>query len=134
MNIGAIAKITGLSHKSIRLYEEKGLITPPARSAAGYREYSRTQVTELNLIARAKNAGFSLKECRDLVQLTHDPHFQSRAVKTRAEQKLSEVEEKIRHLEEIRQQLQQWVSACPGDDSNDCPIINDMTKQCSHCK
>ena len=57
MNIGDIAKLTGLSSKSIRLYEEKQLITPPRRSDSGYREYGDQHVQELNLISRAKTLG-----------------------------------------------------------------------------
>ncbi|GAA5646185.1 MULTISPECIES: Cu(I)-responsive transcriptional regulator [Vibrio] len=128
MNIGEVAKLTGLSSKSIRLYEEKGLIAPPLRSESGYREYSKLQIQQLNLISRAKNAGFSLAECKDFVHLAEDPHRQSRDVKSRTEEKLKEIEVKIRELTEIKKQLKNWVSACPGDSGSQCPIIEDLTK------
>ncbi|CAE6955270.1 transcriptional regulators [Vibrio sp. B1FIG11] len=54
MNIGAVAKLTGLSSKSIRMYEDKGIISSPARSDSGYREYSEKHIQELNLVSRAK--------------------------------------------------------------------------------
>ncbi|EGA72261.1 HTH-type transcriptional regulator CueR [Vibrio sinaloensis DSM 21326] len=128
MNIGAIAKLTGLSSKSIRLYEEKALITPPRRSDSGYREYSDQHVQELNLISRAKNAGFSLLECKEFVDLAHNPNRKSREVKAKAQEKLQEVEVRIRELQEIEKQLKQWVSTCPGDENSQCPIIEDLTK------
>ncbi len=81
MNIGAVAKLTGLSSKSIRLYEDKGIISPPARSDSGYREYSDNHIQELNLVSRAKNAGFSLQECKEFVQLAHNPNRKSSEVK-----------------------------------------------------
>ncbi|HAS64536.1 MAG TPA: Cu(I)-responsive transcriptional regulator [Vibrio sp.] len=128
MNIGEVATLTGLSSKSIRLYEDKGIITPPHRSDSGYREYSNQNLQELNLISRAKNAGFSLAECREFVQLAQNPERKSSEVKARAQEKLKEVETKIKQLREIERQLQQWVSACPGDSNSKCPIIEDLTK------
>ncbi len=128
MNIGAISQITGLSTKSIRLYEEKGIITAPLRSDAGYREYSNQHLQELNLVSRAKNAGFSLAECRDLVDLAHNPNRKSSEVKQRTQDKLTEIKLKIQHLQEIENQLSQWVSSCPGDGNSHCPIIEDLTK------
>jgi MerR family copper efflux transcriptional regulator len=128
MNIGAVSKLTGLSSKSIRLYEDKGLITHPSRSDAGYREYSEQQVQQLNLISRAKNAGFSLIECKEFVQLASNPNRKSSEVKAKAKEKLAEVEVKIKELKEIERQLKSWVSACPGDSGSQCPIIEDLTK------
>ncbi|NIY85355.1 Cu(I)-responsive transcriptional regulator [Vibrio hepatarius] len=128
MNIGAVSKLTGLSSKSIRLYEDKGLITPPGRSDAGYREYSELHIHELNMVSRAKNAGFSLVECKEFVELAHNPNRTSREVKEKTQQKLKEVEAKIRELKEIEKQLKSWVSACPGDEGSQCPIIAELSK------
>ncbi|WP_428776323.1 Cu(I)-responsive transcriptional regulator [Vibrio sp.] len=128
MNIGVVADLTGLSSKSIRLYEDKGIITPPLRTDAGYREYTDHHVVELKLISRAKNAGFSLAECRDFVRLAQNPNRKSSEVKAHAEEKLKEVELKLRELNEIKKQLKGWISACPGDGGSHCPIIDDLTK------
>lgn len=128
MNIGAVSKQTGLSSKSIRLYEDKGLITPPQRSGSGYREYSPQHVQQLNLISRAKNAGFSLLECKEFVQLASNPNRKSSEVKAKTREKLKEVESKIRELKEIESQLKEWLSACPGDSGSHCPILEDLTK------
>ena len=66
MNIGVVSKLTGLSSKSIRLYEDKGLITAPLRSESGYREYSQQHVNQLNLTAggsvRCMLAGIHLQQ------------------------------------------------------------------------
>ncbi|MEZ8824666.1 Cu(I)-responsive transcriptional regulator [Vibrio amylolyticus] len=128
MNIGTVANLTGLSSKSIRLYEDKGIITPPNRSDAGYREYSSKNVQELSLIARAKNAGFSLIECKELVQLAQNPNRKSSEVKSKTKEKLGEIELKIKELTDIKNQLESWVSACPGNADSQCPIIDDLTK------
>ncbi|WP_282175993.1 Cu(I)-responsive transcriptional regulator [Vibrio nereis] len=128
MNIGEVAKITGLSSKSIRLYEDKKLITPPSRSESGYREYRDLHIHELNMISRAKNAGFSLVECKEFVELAHNPNRKSREVKEKTREKLKEVENKIRELKEIEKQLNSWISSCPGDEGNQCPIIEELLK------
>lgn len=53
MNISDVAKITGLTSKAIRFYEEKGLVTPPMRSENGYRTYTQQHLNELTLLRRA---------------------------------------------------------------------------------
>ena len=128
MNIGAVAKLTGLSSKSIRMYEDKGIISSPTRSDSGYREYSEKHIQELNLVSRAKNAGFSLQECKEFVQLAHNPNRKSSEVKARTMDKLHEVEQKIAHLLEIKKQLEGWVSSCTGDANSRCPIMDELTK------
>ena len=128
MNIGIVAKLTGLSAKSIRMYEDKGIISAPARSDSGYREYSSKHVQELNLVFRAKNAGFSLQECKEFVQLAHNPNRKSSEVKARTMDKPHEVEQKIAHLVEMKKQLESWVSSCPGDAKSRCPIMDELTK------
>lgn len=72
MNISQIAKLTSLTAKSIRLYEEKGLITPPLRSESGYRTYTQQHVDDLLLIARCRRVGFSLDECKAMLTLAND--------------------------------------------------------------
>ncbi len=52
MNISDVAKITGLTSKAIRFYEEKGLVTPPMRSENGYRTYTQQHLNELTLLRR----------------------------------------------------------------------------------
>jgi MerR family copper efflux transcriptional regulator len=110
------------------MYEDKGIISSPARSDSGYREYSDKHIQELNLVSRAKNAGFSLQECKEFVQLAHNPNRKSSEVKARTMDKLHEVEQKIAHLLEIKKQLEGWVSSCPGDAESRCPIIDELTK------
>ena len=73
MNISDVAKKTGLTSKAIRFYEEKGLVTPPLRSENGYRTYSQQHLDELTLLRQARQVGFNLEECRELVALFNDP-------------------------------------------------------------
>jgi DNA-binding transcriptional MerR regulator len=67
MQIGEVSERTGLSLRTIRYYEEVGLVTPSARSAGGFRLYSETDVARLLLIRRMKPLEFSLEEMKDVL-------------------------------------------------------------------
>ncbi len=70
MQIGEVAERTGLSLRTIRHYEEVGLVIPSARSKGGFRLYTETDVERLMVIRRMKPLGFSLEEMRDLLEIT----------------------------------------------------------------
>ncbi|ELY6343395.1 Cu(I)-responsive transcriptional regulator [Cronobacter muytjensii] len=130
MNISDVAKKTGLTSKAIRFYEEKGLVTPPLRGDNGYRTYSQRHIDELTLLRQARLVGFNLEECRELVHLFNDPARHSADVKARTLQKVAEIESHIESLQAMRQQLLDLAAACPGDDSADCPIIDNLSGCC----
>ncbi len=67
VNISQAAQATGLTSKSIRFYESKGVISPTARNNNGYRIYSERNIEELQLVVRAREAGFNLEECKFLL-------------------------------------------------------------------
>src|ERR1700755_1735153 len=67
LQIGEVAERVGLSLRSVRFYEESGLLTPAARSDGGFRLYTEEQVQRLQLIQRMKPLGFSVQEMRDLL-------------------------------------------------------------------
>ncbi|MFM9371385.1 MerR family transcriptional regulator [Streptomyces sp. Da 82-17] len=70
MQIGEVAERTGLSLRTIRHYEEVGLVIPSARSKGGFRLYTATDVDRLMVIRRMKPLDFSLEEMRDLLEVT----------------------------------------------------------------
>jgi DNA-binding transcriptional MerR regulator len=65
--IGEVAERTGLSLRTIRYYEEVGLVTPSARSHGGFRLYTESDIARLMLVKRMKPLDFSLEEMRDLL-------------------------------------------------------------------
>ncbi|MUI54123.1 Cu(I)-responsive transcriptional regulator [Aliivibrio fischeri] len=132
MNISEVAKLTGLTAKAIRFYESKGIIKEASRGANGYRQYTQHQVDELLLIRRSRLVGFSLDECQELLNLSNNPNRRSADVKQKTLEKVSEIETKIEELERMKKTLIDLADACPGDDSNDCPIIKGLT--CCHEK
>ncbi|ARQ72261.1 MerR family transcriptional regulator [Streptomyces marincola] len=70
MQIGEVAERTGLSLRTIRHYEEVGLVVPSARSKGGFRLYTEADVDRLMVIRRMKPLDFSLEEMRDLLEIT----------------------------------------------------------------
>ena len=130
MNISDVAKKTGLTSKAIRFYEEKGLVTPPLRSENGYRSYAQKHIDELTLLRQARQVGFNLEECGNLVNLFNDPQRHSADVKRRTLEKVAEIERHILELQAMRNQLLALADACPGDDSADCPIIDNLSGCC----
>lgn len=132
VNISDVAKKTGLTSKAIRFYEEKGLVTPPLRSENGYRSYTQQHLNELTLLRQARQVGFNLEECGELVTLFNDPARHSADVKARTLQKVAEIERHIIELQQMRTQLLALADFCPGDDSADCPIIDNLSGCCHH--
>ena len=72
VQIGQVAERTGLSLRTIRWYEEEGLVVPTARTEGGFRLYSADDVARLEVIKRMKPLGFALEEMRELLTLLAD--------------------------------------------------------------
>jgi MerR family transcriptional regulator, copper efflux regulator len=72
VQIGQVAERTGLSLRTIRFYEESGLVVPTSRSEGGFRLYSADDVARLEVVKRMKPLGFSLEEMRELLTLLAD--------------------------------------------------------------
>ena len=128
MTIGRLAKQAGVNIDTIRYYERNGLIPEPGRRASGYREYELSDVKRLRFILRAKDLGFTLAEIGELLSLSADRDV--RGVKRRAEQRLEQVEHKIKELQRVRRGLKTLIDACPGHgDLERCPIVAALSSE-----
>lgn len=125
MNIGEIADSLGMPPKTIRYYEDIGLVRP-RRSANGYRVYGERDLHQLGFLGRARSLGFSIEDCRALLALYADRARASGEVKAIAEHHLREIETKIEALRAMQATLSQLVEACAGDHRPDCPILADL--------
>ena len=125
MNIGDAASRSSLPAKTIRYYEEIGLIDP-ARASNGYRDYSGDDIHRLAFLKRARNLGFSIDDCRQLMALYQDRSRASQDVRAIASAHVAAIEEKIRELQSMRGTLQKLIHACHGDKRPDCPILEEM--------
>ncbi len=125
MKIGQVAERSGLGVKTIRYYEEIGLVAP-ARCDNGYRDYAERDVQLLCFLQRARTLGFSIEECRSLLSLYQDSGRASADVRAIAAGKIRAIDEKIKRLNALRADLSALVAVCHGDDRPECPIMDSL--------
>lgn len=125
MNIGDVSRHTGLPPKTIRYYEDIGLVIP-GRSDNGYRQFREQDLHKLTFLGRARALGFTIEDCRTLMALYEDETRASSDVKRVAKSHLAKIETKIADLQAMRDTLTHLVDCCAGDDRPDCPILQDL--------
>lgn len=132
MRIGELAKRSGLTVDTLRYYEKEGVIAAPPRSTSGYRNYPPEVLQFLSFIQSAKAIGFSLKECRNLLEIFHhrDAHTCAE-VKNLSESKLLELEQQLLNLKSMHQTLKAISDACCGRDESaaHCSILNRLSNK-----
>lgn len=126
MNIGDIAKATGISAKMIRYYEETGLIRPALRSQSGYRVYAENDLRTLAFVRRARDLGFTVKQIEDLLALWRDRDRASADVKEIALGHVAALERKMQELHAMAETLKHLAATCHGDGRPDCPILTTL--------
>ena len=102
MKIGEVAKQSSVGIETIRYYEREGLLAEPQRRPSGYRQYDQSVVSRLQFIRRSKELGFTLAEIKELLGLWFDANTRCEHVRQRAEQKVTDIEDKIRTLQKMR--------------------------------
>jgi len=127
LTIGELAKQLSINPKTIRYYEDIKLLPRPNRGRNNYRIYSRDTLNRLHFIKKAKSLGFSLKEIGELLSLRVDMNTTCGDFKNIAEIKVSEVENKIHSLNEIKKALTKLVALCSGEGpTSECPIVETL--------
>ena len=112
LTIGELAAELQLDPKTIRYYEEVGLLPEPRRSESGYRLYSRYETERLRLVKRAKLLGLSLAEIKEIVEYAIDGRCNALEchLLSLVEAKLGEIDQKIGDLVTFRENLRQYHS------------------------
>lgn len=126
MNIGTASKQSALPAKTIRYYEDVGLIKP-SRDTNGYRDFSERDVHKLVFLSRARALGFTIEDCRDLLGLWENQSRASADVKEIARGHLAIIDAKIADLSNMRDTLSDLMESCAGDERPDCPIIEKLS-------
>ncbi|WP_106639799.1 Cu(I)-responsive transcriptional regulator [Allosphingosinicella vermicomposti] len=125
MNIGRASERAKLPAKTIRFYEDIGLIQP-ARLSNGYRDYSERDVHDLRFIGRARSLGFTVDECRHLLELYRDRSRASSDVRQAAAAHINVIRTKIKELRSMEKTLASLIDQCAGDSRPDCPILAEL--------
>lgn len=128
VRIGEAARLTGVSAKRIRHYEEDGLLPDTGRSQAGYRLYGDADLHRLRFIARARDLGFSMKQIATLLGLWDDRGRASADVRALALVQADALRVRIAEMEAMRRTLEDLAARCHGDDRPDCPILDTLAR------
>jgi len=128
MNIGQAAVQSGLPVKTLRYYEEIGLVQPARTVGNDYRDYSVADVEHLRFLQRARAVGFSLDVCRELLDLYRDENRRCSQVKQLVLEKIAQVEAQLQELNALKGVLTEMANGCAGDDSTDCTIIDALAQ------
>ncbi len=129
MTIGEVASAAGVNRQTLRYYERRGILRPPDRTDSGYRLYPPDAARIVLFIKKAQKLGFSLDEIEGLLALRENSSRTCGEVRTLAEEKLTDIDEKIRRLRAMRRTLGKLVKNC-GKDGNapDCPILEALDR------
>lgn len=129
MLIGSLAERTGVTAKTLRFYEGRGLLPEPDRSAAGYRCYDEGAVERVTFIRDAQAAGFTLAQIGEVLAIRDDGRPACEHVTALVGQRLAEVEERLRELREVRKRLRDLAEVAttvdPASCDGYCEIVSD---------
>lgn len=130
ITIGQLAHRAGVKVSTVRVYERHGLLARPSRTDAGYRVYQATDLDRLVFIRRAKELGFTLAEVRELLALFDDPDTGCAEVRAQAEEKLADIQARLRDLRRIQRSLTDLTKACTGEGpTSGCPIFQALERK-----
>lgn len=125
LTTGELADVAGVNLQTVLYYERRGLLPPPPRTAAGYRQFDGEYVARMRFIKRAQELGFSLEEIDELLALRAEPHADRADIRRRTEEKIDEVQRKIDDLLRMRETLEDLARSCEGHGPvTDCPILD----------
>lgn len=130
LTVGRLAERTGVSPDTLRYYEKMGLIKAASRSQSGYRIYGEDAERILQFIKGAKTLNFTLEEIRQLLTLNRSDKATCAEVLKHTSGKITEAEQKIRELKEVKRILSALVEQCPADDTSvsSCPILGHINR------
>jgi DNA-binding transcriptional MerR regulator len=125
---GSIAKQLQIHPETLRYYEVQRLIKKPLRSANNYRTYSEEDRQRLKFILAAKELGFSLKEIKELLNLSIDARANRAKVRVLAQKKSELINNKIDQLQKIKAVLDKLIKVCRTDRTTEhCPILKSIS-------
>ncbi len=124
LTIGKLAKESRVNIETIRFYERRGLLPEPPRNASGYRQFPEEARERIIFIKNAKELGFTLNEISEFLSLRLVPNSTCEDVQKKAEEKMREVEDKIKRLKSIKTVLSSLTAQCSrGAPANECHFL-----------
>ena len=112
LSSGELADLAGVSRDTLRHYERKGVLARPLRGHNGYRKYSREALRRVQLVRRALSVGFTLDELAQVLKVRDAGGAPCEEVRKLATQKLLNVQNQLRELTELKDDLQNILTDC----------------------
>lgn len=107
MRIGELAEAVGTTTKTLRFYEEQGLLPEAARTPTGYRDYAPEAVARIDFIHRGKAAGLTLAEIREILRIRDRGQAPCHNVRDLFDTRLADLDQQISQLVELRATITQ---------------------------
>ena len=124
VQIGEVAKSLGITTRTIRYYEEIGILAPADRTEGNQRRYDAAGLERLSFIKHARELGFSIDAITSLILLQGHPDQSCCEATDIANAQLSDVRVKIRKLKRLEKELARISTGCDGDGvSADCYVL-----------
>lgn len=120
MRIGAAAAAVGITSKTIRFYEDRGLLPPAERSANGYREYGRDSISRLKFIRRCQIAGLTLAQIQGILCIGGSGITPCTRVRDVLGQQLIDLDERIAELRALRATVAEHYATVKTADPRNC--------------
>lgn len=121
LTIGRLAQAANVNVETVRYYQRIGLLEEPEAQGT-YRQYGDAHLQQLQFIRRAKEAGFSLEEIRELLRL--DDVADRARIRQLASSRLADIDARIRDMQELSRRLRTLVAQCENETGSPCcPIV-----------
>lgn len=133
LTIGKLAKKSNVNIATIRYYEKRGLIETPSRTESGYRIFSPGTITDIKMIKRAQNLGFTLKEIKKIISIYKgDDYFPTKEMYELSKMRILKINEEIEQLNNLKNLLESAMNCKVEEPSRSqelCPLLNTLTKR-----
>lgn len=121
MRIGEVAERAGVTDKTIRYYEQIGVLASPSRTASGYRDYDDSVLDRLQFVRAAQAVGLTLGEIREVIALRDHGTVPCEHVVDVIRRRASQIDQRIAELQQIRTELERLDRRAETLDPRDCP-------------
>ncbi|MEV0726602.1 heavy metal-responsive transcriptional regulator [Micromonospora purpureochromogenes] len=121
MRIGELAEATGTTTKTLRFYEASGLLPPPTRTPAGYRDYGDDATARLDFIRRGRSAGLTLAQIRDILTVRDTGHAPCGHVRQLLVEQLDAIDAQLAELHALRANVAQLHDSAANAEPDTCP-------------
>lgn len=123
MWIGELSARSGIPRRTIRFYEEEGLLSEPPRTPSGYRDYGPEALERLSLVRVAKGLGMTLDEIREVFGLAEAGRRPCSRVREIMRTRAAEIDRRIEELGRLRERLEAVVESDGDGEAVMCPLI-----------